>query len=190
MCTGNILPSQNYFNHPPVYPCVYREHNFVISHNSAFNDLSLCIQGTFLTFSVHLLYPRFIPVCRGNILLAPCPERSKPVYPCVYREHYFGYITVIIRRGLSLCVQGTYEFLILNHTSGWFIPVCTGNIISAPCIANKMSVYPCVYREHRHQVLPLFARNGLSLCVQGTSPVVLVLAWDSRFIPVYTGNIK
>ena len=52
----------------------------------------------------------------------------------------------------------------------------------------KITVYPCVYREHAvsHPSLRIYA--GLSLCIQGTHLIEGSKKFLFRFIPVYTGN--
>ena len=52
------------------------------------------------------------------------------------------------------------------------------------------TVYPCVYREHFNFLFNYNSRAGLSLCVQGTSSVLLLPQLFCRFIPVCTGNIN
>ena len=112
------------------------------------------------------------------------------VYPCVYREHEFNWISIITRNrfipvytgntpddelsddvdaGLSLCIQGT-----LNATI--YIHLCS-------------PVYPCVYREHIVKSYRGLRAIGLSLCIQGTLYSVFSHGFSSRFIPVYTGNM-
>ena len=52
----------------------------------------------------------------------------------------------------------------------------------------RLSVYPCVYREHTAQGQNLLFFRGLSLCIQGTHRTILHRNTNHRFIPVYTGN--
>ena len=52
-----------------------------------------------------------------------------------------------------------------------------------------MTVYPCVYREHRISENIFSDALGLSLCVQGTYEILICSSIHSRFIPVCTGNI-
>ena len=68
VCTGNINDALFSVPVSSVYPCVYREHDF-ISDTDFFSA-------------------RFIPVCTGNIKYQSKQPRSRSVYPCVYREHY------------------------------------------------------------------------------------------------------
>ena len=93
---------------------------------------------------------------------------SPAVYPCVYREHFFSVLNDPSGSGLSLCIQGT--LLAVLRFEYWlrFIPVYTGNTVTPVCFSRRISVYPCVYREH---ITPLIVGSGIS-----------------RFIPVYTGN--
>ena len=51
-------------------------------------------------------------------------------------------------------------------------------------------VYPCVYREHANRMEMINGKDGLSLCIQGTSIFRMLIFDFLRFIPVYTGNIK
>ena len=110
------------------------------------------------------------------------------VYPCVYREH-IGIVSVVpVNDGLSLCVQGTlvehYQIDLVCR----FIPVCTGNTSNFLFLCSSMTVYPCVYREHRFNMNDAEAKDGLSLCVQGTLSIALKCDAQWRFIPVCTGN--
>ena len=153
-----------------VYPCVYREHLVFIKSNRWMIGLSLCIQGTYACSVISPTYSRFIPVYTGNILDLLFHLHKPAVYPCVYREHgHFsgGYIE--------------YER---------FIPVYTGNIFIESIIRSCKTVYPCVYREHYRQLLTGLNTPGLSLCIQGTSYVKEKGRKRSRFIPVYTGNMR
>ena len=91
----------------PVYPCVYREHinyNFVIK---SVDGLSLCIQGTLSVLDNAIFCHRFIPVYTGNTEIITQLSTKTPVYPCVYREHYFIMNLLKLFCGLSLCIQGT-----------------------------------------------------------------------------------
>ena len=106
----------------------------------------------------------------------------------MYREHVRLLLFLHFDIGLSLCVQGTPPLFQPRYQWNRFIPVCTGNTIcsvtrSAPC-----AVYPCVYREHFNIFCILNKIFGLSLCVQGTHLVYVVLMCQRRFIPVCTGN--
>ena len=51
------------------------------------------------------------------------------VYPCVYREHIRRIKHIVLKVGLSLCVQGTLEQEYKQVQADRFIPVCTGNMI-------------------------------------------------------------
>ena len=53
-----------------------------------------------------------------------------PVYPCVYREHYFVDHRVFRILGLSLCIQGTLPNAEAANIPTRFIPVYTGNTIA------------------------------------------------------------
>ena len=94
--------------------------------------------------------------------------KIKPVYPCVYREHYCSKVINFKHFGLSLCIQGTYVKQTKPNNAIRFIPVYTGNIFLWSVFCPPHTVYPCVYREH------IFFRpvgndpHGLSLCIQGT----------------------
>ena len=70
--------------------------------------------------------------------------------------------------GLSLCVQGTFNYNSPSFTPNRFIPVCTGNISIMHPNFKLLTVYPCVYREHRYSEIAERGHSGLSLCVQGT----------------------
>ena len=70
-----------------------------------------------------------------------------------------------------------------------FIPVYTGNMILNQVWRYLEMVYPCVYREHILVSTKTLAPDGLSLCIQGTCAEKIRVEEDSRFIPVYTGNI-
>ena len=85
--TGNIPQLTRYRPNSPVYPCVYREHKRRLVTMQLQNGLSLCIQGTFIIVLETFAVFRFIPVYTGNIKLCEELKVSRPVYPCVYREH-------------------------------------------------------------------------------------------------------
>ena len=93
---------------------------------------------------------RFIPVCTGNMSTDNEGVKLEAVYPCVYREHAVPFPGNLMPAGLSLCVQGTLLKCFMNDTLMRFIPVCTGNIITFELCSNCVSVYPCVYREHKN----------------------------------------
>ena len=71
-----------------VYPCVYREHVLEPSVVSTTSGLSLCIQGTLPSCKFLTWKARFIPVYTGNTWRPLYRLQLKPVYPCVYREHF------------------------------------------------------------------------------------------------------
>ena len=106
----------------------------------------------------------------------------------MYREHLPCNWASDKKAGLSLCVQGTLYPAIEPQTERRFIPVCTGNTIPAWLCPLLVSVYPCVYREHGSIHHPQISRRGLSLCVQGTLSWCFSLFFETRFIPVCTGN--
>ena len=70
-----------------------------------------------------------------------------------------------------------------------FIPVYTGNILEPQPPPLSCPVYPCVYREHTVVDSVKAKLIGLSLCIQGTYINLLTNVFETRFIPVYTGNI-
>ena len=85
--TGNtviVLRNPDEFT---VYPCVYREHTFLILLSYRVPGLSLCIQGTLKCLFHQRLSHRFIPVYTGNTSYFFMKLNSIAVYPCVYREH-------------------------------------------------------------------------------------------------------
>ena len=124
----------------------------------------------------------------GNTLILFCLIMHNAVYPCVYREHtsnavFFSYIL-----GLSLCIQGTPVFIYWSLFLSRFIPVYTGNTSSSVSVELGVTVYPCVYREHKYSSITRARQIGLSLCIQGTPQKRFFMTDDERFIPVYTGN--
>ena len=136
------------FNINSVYPCVYREHIFLLFQFQLSIGLSLCIQGTLSKFQIILFLFRFIPVYTGNILRKQPLAHPLSVYPCVYREHVNPTSTTFLKNGLSLCIQGTYPTYYWQMVGHRFIPVYTGNIIFSWLNYSVVPVYPCVYREH------------------------------------------
>ena len=152
-----------------VYPCVYREHHASILRRCWLLGLSLCIQGTYRLKPASLRSIRFIPVYTGNILSRNSCIWTKPVYPCVYREHV--------------------DFNVFLPSASRFIPVYTGNMSLGMLWLSLSPVYPCVYREHVLWYWCWCWLFGLSLCIQGTSTHYLSKNHPIRFIPVYTGNI-
>ena len=172
-----------------VYPCVYREHYLLNILLFAPYGLSLCVQGTYSSNWQGLCNTRFIPVCTGNIRFSEIHGLVVAVYPCVYREHPTMEQEMYTLPGLSLCVQGTCIAATTLKNLHRFIPVCTGNILTANEVAAVFSVYPCVYREHNCPRNTKCDNCGLSLCVQGTLYVLLSITKPQRFIPVCTGNM-
>ena len=148
MHTGNTPIFLEDKTQKPVYPCAYREHVSFILWCPQTIGLSLCVQGTWRDYRRNRITWRFIPVCTGNINKQINPSKLNPVYPCVYREHSAVLFFRLARRGLSLCVQGTFFKHSYTHKINRFIPVCTGNILLVFTIWWQLSVYPCVYREH------------------------------------------
>ena len=67
VCTGNIKYHCWKMDGNAVYPCVYREHFFVVGILPTTYGLSLCVQGTYFKRTNRELWGRFIPVCTGNI---------------------------------------------------------------------------------------------------------------------------
>ena len=65
----------------------------------------------------------------------------------------------------------------------------TGNISNSFNKSSLEAVYPCVYREHIGVTTDEIYLSGLSLCIQGTSPLTVYEYFTGRFIPVCTGNI-
>ena len=151
-----------------VYPCVYREHEVVLSSQQCLAGLSLCIQGTLFQCIHRCTSMRFIPVYTGNTTQNLIKIFLLAVYPCVYREHSNATTTRWNKIGLSLCIQGTRYVLQLA--------------------VKKRTVYPCVYREHSNCLINSTYFAGLSLCIQGTRNVLPCGDHLNRFIPVYTGN--
>ena len=85
--TGNIIRAGTTRDGKPVYPCAYREHGHQPQCLIYAPGLSLCIQGTLLSWSPNCRRWRFIPVHTGNICYRQLSIRQKTVYPCAYREH-------------------------------------------------------------------------------------------------------
>ena len=153
------------------------------------DGLSLCIQGTFKAYLMGQFVNRFIPVHTGNIHTVEIKLLICPVYPCAYREHNNFIFQAPQNCGLSLCIQGTYHLMQFFDTLNRFIPVHTGNIRSKFFASSICSVYPCAYREHSDRKNFIKWKNGLSLCIQGTSSTGYCFSLFYRFIPVHTGNI-
>ena len=151
-----------------VYPCVYREHIERNTFNYVDYGLSLCIQGTRKHTLAKSNVGQFIPVYTGNTSAL--------------------YSATSTTGGLSLCIQGTrLIFIKINHAIR-FIPVYTGNTYGFAHPDDRVTVYPCVYREHKIGQSKTLRQRGLSLCIQGTLLYFSSLLAQRRFIPVYTGN--
>ena len=146
--TGNMSIASCLYVMPSVYPCVYREHKEVGHFATHAAGLSLCIQGTSCSGRARIKNRRFIPVYTGNIKMWMISLNRRPVYPCVYREHFNQIFFTIRQFGLSLCIQGTYKAEYSEQRKKRFIPVYTGNISSIYRSQGGKAVYPCVYREH------------------------------------------
>ena len=127
MYTGNTGLVNLVILFSPVYPCVYREHIIVDQVGNHLDGLSLCIQGTHCCIYDMCQRIRFIPVYTGNTYSSNKKPPNEAVYPCVYREHLKEQRKKGDTRGLSLCIQGTQEFDIINFLKVRFIPVYTGN---------------------------------------------------------------
>ena len=166
--TGNTYTIAISIKNLPVYPCVYREHN----GGTALSDC----------------WYRFIPVYTGNTLVTPIKRWWCQVYPCVYREHFIKIEVWAFFIGLSLCIQGTLNLLMMLPLFRRFIPVYTGNTDPSGEYDYLCEVYPCVYREHTNRTRHKINSRGLSLCIQGTRTTFEELKAKVRFIPVYTGN--
>ena len=152
--------------------------------------LSVCIQGTHSYNRAQTIAKRFIPVYTGNTFVSSGIDTTRPVYPCVYREHSKCYRLLQRRNGLSLCIQGTLTMTLFNTPKCRFIPVYTGNTSFSSSSRRFRSVYPCVYREHWMKNYQCWCSRGLSLCIQGTHKSPHLNLCHFRFIPVYTGNTK
>ena len=124
----------------------------------------------------------------GNTLNGYQYQNLPAVYPCVYREHHYAIRIIESVRGLSLCIQGTPSVKVPLLIYMRFIPVYTGNTMINHLDINKMTVYPCVYREHFPTTKNKTSETGLSLCIQGTHWANTDSKYVTRFIPVYTGN--
>ena len=85
--TGNTNCYLNLYSRNPVYPCVYREHQYIELYKYLDGGLSLCIQGTHQSHQLIASDQRFIPVYTGNTNHGVIPNLGIAVYPCVYREH-------------------------------------------------------------------------------------------------------
>ena len=131
---------------------------------------------------------RFIPMCIGNTKNTEPKKGFKSVYPYVYREHPLTTVTTKAEHGLSLCVQGTRRFPSIIRQNNRFIPMCIGNTSRVSGSQLSGTVYPYVYREHTSCAVRTIFKNGLSLCVQGTLWLTLVIPGQPRFIPMCIGN--
>ena len=188
VCTGNTYIQFVLLQKESVYPCVYREHFGVELISWTHCGLSLCVQGTLVTNQTAAPRVRFIPVCTGNTSAVVGINWAKPVYPCVYREHWLIWVKPKTVHGLSLCVQGTLLLFRFYWEGTRFIPVCTGNTSRRTGLTWAEAVYPCVYREHSIEIVETVQGTGLSLCVQGTHVMTFSYSFFIRFIPVCTGN--
>ena len=84
----------------------------------------------------------------GNINLTGKDLLCGTVYPCAYREHCSDDSDDDWITGLSLCIQGTWQYICENKVVRRFIPVHTGNISAL--------------------LLDYLYASGLSLYIQGT----------------------
>ena len=103
---------------------------------------------------VILTHRRFIPVHTGNTTTRPQFNSEKSVYPCAYREHIRRIKHIVLKVGLSLCIQGTPDRHAHHSEIARFIPVHTGNTF--------------VEIEYLEVV------SGLSLCIQGTHNICIL----------------
>ena len=110
-----------------VYPCTYRELNYVRQNVDEIIGISLYLQGT-LALRLSLgSFQRYIPVPTGNSGSKRINEIRFSVYPCTYRELCQRYLTLFLRRGISLYLQGTPTEAEKNLLEQRYIPVPTGN---------------------------------------------------------------
>ena len=64
----------------------------------------------------------------------------------------------------------------------------TGNSLDCVKIEQNFTVYPCAYRELQIMLPCMLVIIGLSLCIQGTLVLIVIITSNFRFIPVHTGN--
>ena len=188
VCTGNTAGFLDELINFPVYPCAYRELSASRTLSRIICGLSLCIQGTPHYTDPELVRCRFIPVHTGNTIAANLIFGINSVYPCVYRERITSKNTILVNFGLSLCIQGTLFPSSCRRILIRFIPVHTGNAQYKPFLVQRVTVYPCAYRERFTCFNCCLISVGLSLCVQGTRFFSCHFNLLFRFIPVHTGN--
>ena len=119
---------------PPIYPCVYREHGVKCYLTPTLIGLSLCVQGTLFQLIDGYSLGRFIPVYTGNTWRRYLELYLLAVYPCAYRELDLNKPSSIKESGLSLCIQGTHNYLHTFLYKYRFIPVHTGNTLNVHLI--------------------------------------------------------
>ena len=152
--------------------------------------LSLCVQGTLNYIPGVNIELRFIPMCIGNTLNMSSAFLHCSVYPYVYREHKNQFQKKLAKNGLSLCVQGTLDVKNISRREERFIPMCIGNTYKEKGSKVANTVYPYVYREHMFDKRMCDDDTGLSLCVQGTLMLIMLIPVKPRFIPMCIGNTK
>ena len=92
--------------------------------------------------------------------------------------------------GISLYLQGTLNAYVGNVKLRRYIPVPTGNSLLTDMRAPISAVYPCTYRELKEVRRLTTINSGISLYLQGTRFLPIVLPLGNRYIPVPTGNSK
>jgi len=148
------------------------------------------IRGTYLIAADLANFFRFIPVYTGNILLPEPLQLHGSVHPRIYGEHPQARICLPSKIGSSPYIRGTWRKPANTAGNTRFIPVYTGNIPLLPSSEGGKSVHPRIYGEHSWKVtLPNFKR-GSSPYIRGTCNILVNQSTATRFIPVYTGNIK
>ena len=131
---------------------------------------------------------RYIPVPTGNSADSNTWCIIFAVYPCTYRELCCCTNDICCSVGISLYLQGTHGVAVLPEPLARYIPVPTGNSLKILHKSPRLPVYPCTYRELWRMVFKRFTVCGISLYLQGTLPVSVVIFFYRRYIPVPTGN--
>ena len=110
------------------------------------------------------------------------------VHPRAYGEHHN--IASLHRdyRGSSPCLRGTLVNPPPFRLYWRFIPVLTGNTFFCAVHTKRHAVHPRAYGEHFSGSIVSVKKVGSSPCLRGTPKDGCNIIFNSRFIPVLTGN--
>ena len=148
MGTGNTQSRHQSSDHCAVHPRGHGEHLVAPSVNDVALGSSPWARGTPTPFNAALVARRFIPVGTGNTYLFYGYRMSSPVHPRGHGEHFPTTQLNSYFSGSSPWARGTLWWIVVLVMEKRFIPVGTGNTISARWLRMDFSVHPRGHGEH------------------------------------------